>query len=220
METLKQFKDKLIQKGVSGLTVDIDETLSWTIGAWVKQLQLKFGNPENLSVEEIIAKYRYSYNVPYWQTPEAFTWMEEQRNSNEFQETLPVIEGAHDALWEVSGIVPILAYLTIRPESVLKGTRNWLQRHNFPKAEVLLRPAKITHGEGNQWKAKTLEYLYPEVTGIIDDNPSLPDLLSERYLGKIYLYDNNHYQRQNIRVAACKTWGDILTQVKQDYSGL
>lgn len=48
-----------------GLAVDIDETLSWTLKYWVEKMAEKFGNPENLSVLEIIKKYRYSQNVPY-----------------------------------------------------------------------------------------------------------------------------------------------------------
>jgi len=37
-----------------------DETLSWTIGYWIEEMQNKFGNPENLTVKEMVEKYRYT----------------------------------------------------------------------------------------------------------------------------------------------------------------
>ena len=40
----------------AGLGVDIDETLSWTVGHWVKEMQKLFGNPEGLSVKELVDK--------------------------------------------------------------------------------------------------------------------------------------------------------------------
>ena len=42
-----------------GLGVDIDETLSWTVGYWMEEMQKLFGNPESLSVRDMVAKYRY-----------------------------------------------------------------------------------------------------------------------------------------------------------------
>jgi len=58
----------------TGLAVDIDETLSWTIGYWIEEMQNKFGNPENLTIKEMVEKYRYTQNVPYWQHEEALQW--------------------------------------------------------------------------------------------------------------------------------------------------
>lgn len=60
-----------------GIAVDIDETLSWTVGYWVEQMQEKFGNPEKLSIKEMIEKYRYTQNIPYWQSAEALKWIDE-----------------------------------------------------------------------------------------------------------------------------------------------
>ena len=41
---------ELRANGRRGLALDIDETLAWTIGAWVERMQVLFGNPEKLSV--------------------------------------------------------------------------------------------------------------------------------------------------------------------------
>ena len=54
-----------------GLALDIDETLSSTNRFWIQTLTEKFGNPENLSCEEIVSMYRYTQNVPFWQTDHA-----------------------------------------------------------------------------------------------------------------------------------------------------
>ena len=94
-----------------GLAVDIDETLSWTIGYWVEQMQKEFGNPENLTVTELVKKYRYTQNVPYWQSKEALDWMEYHRNSNEVQEKLPLIEGSPVILNKISKIIHYLDYI-------------------------------------------------------------------------------------------------------------
>jgi len=126
-----------------GLAVDIDETLSWTIGYWVERLQKLFGNPEGLSVSELIKKYRYTQNVPYWQSAEAIEWMDKHRGSNEVQEELPIIEGSSVFLNKISEVIPISVYLTIRPKKVISGTKSWLDKHNFPKAPVVCCPDEV-----------------------------------------------------------------------------
>ena len=64
-------KRKLKLAGIKGLALDIDETLSFTIGFLIEKLVEKVGNPENLTVKEIARKYRHTDNVPYWQNNEA-----------------------------------------------------------------------------------------------------------------------------------------------------
>src|SRR3989339_251105 len=152
-----------------GLAVDIDETLSWTVGHWVEQMQNKFGNPENLSVKELIEKYRYTINVPYWQSDEAMKWIDSQISSNEVQENLPLIEESNIYLDKINQIIPVSAYITVRPQSIIKGTKRWLDKHNFPDAPIICRPTDIIFENGNKWKAEILNELYPKIKGIIDD---------------------------------------------------
>lgn len=194
-----------------GLGVDIDETLSWTIGHWVERMLVKFGNPENFSIQEMVSKYRYTQNVPYWQTPEALAWMDEQINSNEVQKELPLIEGADHYLRKIHEIVPIAAYITIRPEGIRSGTEEWLEKHGFPKAPVICRP-KVEE-DGVRWKAMVLSTLFPQVKGIIDDNDRLLEFLGDEYAGKIFLY-NHQKERGKENIFACPDWLAVYKRVK------
>ena len=49
-----------------GFACDIDETLSNTAIPAFAQIQKEFGNPENLTPEEMLEKYGVLENVPYW----------------------------------------------------------------------------------------------------------------------------------------------------------
>jgi NADH:ubiquinone oxidoreductase subunit D len=59
-----------------GLAVDIDETLSNTIAYWLEKLQKKFSNPDNLIVKEMVEKYRYTQNIPYYQNSKVLEWID------------------------------------------------------------------------------------------------------------------------------------------------
>ncbi len=200
----------------AGLGVDIDETLSWTVGHWVKEMQKLFGNPEGLSVKELVDKYSYTQNVPYWQSEEALKWMEEKRSSDEFQKEMPLIEDSNHFLNKIDKIVPIAAYITIRPESVRKGTEHWLQKNKFPKALIIFRPDNIPTKEGNKWKAKIIEKLYPKIIGFIDDSSSVIESLSKNYKGTIFHYNKTPI-RTKLKVINCKDWENIFKEVKNHY---
>jgi hypothetical protein len=204
---------KILKKG---LAVDIDETLSWTVGHWVKEMQRLFGNPENLSVKELVDKYTYTYNVPYWQSQEALSWIEEKRRSNEFQKQLPLIKDSNQFLNKIDKIIPIAAYITIRPESVEAGTRHWLEKHNFPQAPIISRPDAIPTSEGNKWKAQVLGELYPKIEGFIDDSPSVIESLPQGYKGKIFFFNQNKIKTK-LDLVQCKTWRAIYNQVKNKF---
>ncbi|MFA5107315.1 MAG: hypothetical protein WC497_03235 [Patescibacteria group bacterium] len=200
-----------------GLAVDIDETLSWTIGYWVERMQEKFGNPENLTVKEIIEKYRYTQNVPYWQSAEAKQWMHDKINSDDLQKELPLIEGSNTYLEKINSIIPIAAYITVRPESVISGTQAWLNKHGFPKAPIICKPLDVDHGDGNRWKADILQKLYPDILGMIDDNALLLDFLDAKYPGVIFLYDH-HTIDSALNVIACKNWVEVYGEVRRYFS--
>lgn len=198
----------------TGLAVDIDETLSWTVGYWIEEMQHKFGNPENLTIKEMVEKYRYTQNIPYWQHDEALQWVDEKINSNETQEILPLIEGSSAYLNRINQIIPIVAYITARPEGVIAGTKNWLIKHNFPMAPIICRPNSVNRNNGNEWKAKMLEELYPEVQGIIDDNAKLLQFLSLDYKGRVFMYDHHDSLGYPFAVA-CKDWLTVYKEVKK-----
>lgn len=210
---IDDLKMSLAKQGISGLALDIDETLSWTIGYWVERMQELFGNPEHLTPRELIAKYRYTQYVPYWQTEEALAWMEEHRNANDLQEALPLIQGANKAIHKIHEATPIVTYLTTRPSIVIPGTKAWLKKHGFPEVEVIARPPSVPSSEGNAWKAGVLELLYPQVIGVIDDNPALVTSLSPSYKGTVYLYDNTDHPRQDITIIPGKSWRELEEKI-------
>ena len=115
---------------------------------------------------------------------------------------------------EINEMNPIVAYLTSRPESVEKGTRNWLKKHGFPQADLIMRPLIVPHHEGNAWKAGILTLLYPEITGIVDDDDSLAKNISPDYRGRIFLLNQNVAIASN-NVVACKTWAQVVEAVKR-----
>jgi uncharacterized HAD superfamily protein len=203
------------KNNTKGLVVDIDETISWTVGYWIKEMQKKFGNPENLSVEDMVKKYKYTQNVPYWQTELALDWMEEKRMEDKLQEKLSVIKNSASILKKINRIIPIVAYITTRPKKVAKGTKKWLVKNKFPKAEIILKPNNILTKDDNKWKAEILKSLYPKVVAIIDDNASLIDYLPKNYKGTIFLYDSIKYKTNKVKVISCKSWKNVLSAVKK-----
>lgn len=201
----------------SGLAVDIDETLSWTVGHWFKEMGRLFGNPEKLSVKKLIAKYRYTQNVPYWQTGEALSWVEEQRHSNDLQKILPLIKNSNHYLNKINKILPITAYLTTRPETIIPGTKFWLDKHGFPQAPIIAKPLSWKKNS-NLWKAGVLLKLYPKVYGIIDDNQELITFLEQqRYQGVVYLYDNKNIKGKKVKVVCAPNWHYLYRQIANDF---
>ena len=206
-------KDQKISKIKSGIAVDIDETLSWTVGYWFKEMTKLFGNPEKLSVKKLISKYRYTQNVPYWQSMEALAWMEDKRHSNELQKILPLIKNANHYLNKINKILPVAVYLTTRPETIIKGTKIWLDKYGFPKALIICKPLNW-QDNSNLWKAKTLFKLYPKIYGIIDDNKELLTFLEPKYKGVVYLYDNSRVENESVKVICAKNWYVLYNKIK------
>jgi hypothetical protein len=119
-----------------GIVLDIDETLSATNVKWFERCVELFGNPEEegdddltttTTVPDLIAKYHLAQNNPAWQSKEAAAWMHAQRTAPEAQDDLPVIPGAVKGVKELGSMIPIVGYLTVRPESVSDNTILWLK---------------------------------------------------------------------------------------------
>src|SRR3989344_1732247 len=168
-----QLKHRLKSKKLKGLALDIGDTLAQSGDAWIMGIQKHFGNPENLTVEEVKQKYRYSYNAPYWQGQTIKDWEKSTRHDDQWHRELPLIKNANHVVEKIHQRVPIVVYLTARPKTVMPGTRAWLRQHGFPEAEIVYRPADVKLPLSLAWKAKVLEYLYPQVVGMVDDHPQL-----------------------------------------------
>src|SRR3989338_1186869 len=155
------------------LAFDIDETLSNTVLYYVQEMQKRFGNPEFLSAEEIIQKYRYTQDVPYWNNEKAREWVQKAIYNDELQEKLPLIQQSEVYAPKVAEILNLTCYLTIRPESVVPGTKKWLDTHKFPEAQIIAKPFLDNDTAGSVWKAKKLLSLSPKIEAIVDDNIAL-----------------------------------------------
>lgn len=173
---------------MNGISLDIDETLAFTVKYWIENLQELFGNPENLSSLEMIEKYTYVQNVPYWQSIKAQEWIIEKIYCNETQKILPLIPNALEYVNKINEIIPISAYITARPESIREGTQYWLNKHKFPKAPLILKPNEISFKKSSKWKADLLYSLYPQILGIIDDNKSVANNLPKNYQGNFFIF--------------------------------
>jgi hypothetical protein len=220
MKEARNLKVDLQQRGLTGLALDIDETLSDTGPHWWQHM-VKFHAPTGLTMEEVLERYQYIERVPAWQSDAAREYMRQGMESNEFQETIPLLHESNTMVAKLNKVVPVVAYITARPEVVRTGTERWLTAHGFPKAPVILRADKLGHdyiATKNQWKAEVLRELYPEVLGIVDDNPGLPDELAKvGYEGKLFVYGS---QMQEIKpqdyrfpVIISPTWDHILDHV-------
>ena len=208
-------KKKLRLAGINGLALDIDETLSFTIGFMVKSLMENLGNPENLTIKEIIEKYKHTDKIPYWQSEKAEEILENIRNSNLVQVGLPLIKNADSTVNKINKMVPVSAYITVRPNIITQGTKLWLQKNKFPTATVITKPDNVLRKDGNKWKAKVLEFLYPEILGIVDDNPDLAKYLSKNYKGTVFLYNNTEVLNKDVRVIICKDWKTVLSNIEK-----
>src|SRR3989344_5589693 len=181
------------------LAVDIDETLAQTNLLWAQHHIESYGNPEGLNAEEIIKKYRFVKDVPYWQFDTAYRWVEAHVSSNETKLEIPVIEESI----EVMQRIPVVCYLTNRPESTVNGTKRWLRKYGFPDKEV------ISSMNGLEWKAQKLSDMFPEGTGIVDDNIDLLSHMRHDYRGRIFLYSRYDNTTSKLDVILCPTWVDI-----------
>lgn len=219
MDKTKQLKKKLAAENIRGLAIDIDETLSDTNPHWFEHM-INFHRPKGMTKEEVIEKYRFVEDVPDWQTEEAKKYMEQTLHSNEFNEAIPLIEGANKAVKELNEIIPIAAYITARPATVRNGTIQWLKKHSFPEAELITRPEDIKIEDfnlnKNRWKAGVLNILYPEIRGIVDDNPILAhELGAINYQGTFYLYGKEGAEFEGHKnVIVCITWHEVLKSIK------
>jgi hypothetical protein len=207
------------------LAFDIDETLSWTIGWWLERLQTLFGNPEGLSTVEMEKKYKLAQYVPYWQTPEAHAWMEKHRTDNGVQLELPLIAGAVDGVSELfhggeAAAVPLAGYITVRPRGVKAGTVAWLAEKGFPALPVLTKPDAVPFAEGNAWKGRALGRLWPQISGIVDDNPKVLAGLPPNYPGVLFLFGHHDdpaalmASRPDVKVVHCPTWPSVVAAVR------
>jgi len=208
--TVEELKTSLAASGQRGLLLDIDETLSATNVAWFQRLEQSFGNPEGAPIESLIEKYKLAQYVPFWQSEEAQAWMQQQRDSPEAQDGLPLIPGAVEGVAALGKATQIVGYCTVRPSSVNPNTIAWLGENGFPELPVVAKPGSVPFADGNKWKASALHQLWPEVTGIVDDNPKVAMFAGRDYPGKLFLFSHAQCLPEYDHAIPCRTWPEVV----------
>eukprot|EP00930_Biecheleria_cincta_P033040 TRINITY_DN22892_c0_g1_i1.p1 TRINITY_DN22892_c0_g1~~TRINITY_DN22892_c0_g1_i1.p1 ORF type:complete len:355 (+),score=54.11 TRINITY_DN22892_c0_g1_i1:103-1167(+) len=212
--TATELKTSLAKSGRRGLVLDIDETLSATNVAWFERLEQLFGNPTGLPLEQLIQNYHLAQNVPFWQSEEALAWMQSQRDDPRAQDGLPLIPGAVEGVHSLANVTNVVGYCTVRPETVSANTIAWLRENGFPDLPVVSKPSSVPFAEGNNWKANALKEMWPEVTGIVDDNPKLPIFATKSYPGKIYLFGHASCPAGAEHAMSCATWPAVVDRAR------
>jgi len=203
---------------LEGLALDIDDTLCATSLDLAEIVLKTFGNPEGLTAQELIEKYGHFKNVPYF-GEKIQKWIDKKIIDTFSNESLPAIENAAESIAQITKVVPISCYITGRPPSVKRETIGWLDKHDFPKKPINFQPeARLLRSwgikDGCQWKARLLEYLYPQVEGIIDDNPDLIRYIKKNYPGRIYLLSSEKIQDNLLNLHLCRDWSCVVNQIQ------
>lgn len=217
LQSILAYKEQWTAEGKQWLCLDIDETLAATnIWRYEKLLEI-FGNPEWLTPEQMRDKYHLTQNVPYRQNnPDVEIRMEKHRQDNELQKELPLIENANEIYSRIhENHIPIIAYITARPEAVRQGTIDRLHLHWFPKADLIFRPTHLPHIYSNERKMHVLHLLYPQIQGIVDDNAGLVNYMYNNYPGKIFLYTHEDHSDKWITIIPCKTHEHVKENIKK-----
>jgi hypothetical protein len=206
-------KKTILPKG--GLAVDVDDTICATNEFWSEYLLREYGNPEKLTPEQIVQKYRFVRNVPYWNEPKVRQWIDGHMNSSEGKLHLKPKEGSVKALQSLQDKINL--YLTGRPEYTNEATTEWQRREGFPAKTIIGFPDMPLDDRlisiRAKWKARILEALFPEVSGIIDDDEGVAKRIDKNYPGKIFLYSYTQYNKDN--VVCCPTWSEVVYEVNR-----
>jgi hypothetical protein len=198
-----------------GIALDIDETLSSTNRTFFETLLNKFGDPEELGIDKMLSKYKISHDVSYWQLEEVQEYLKFMRRDNEIQLSISPIPGSKEAVEEIAKHIKCICYITARPETARTATEEWLKKHGFPIAPIIMRPHEVDDKHIQTWKGNVLEYMYPNVTGIIDDNHSFAKNVSPDYKGVLFYYGSEEKPDIHIKTIVCPTWHDVVKKVKE-----
>jgi len=214
---IKQIKNK----STAGIFLDIDDTICATNLYIARLFNEQYGNSEKLSPEEIVMRYRYPDKVPSWQTPIVTKRQNEIFDSGRHMHFYPVVDRSLEYFLRIDSIIPILGYLTGRPDRFHKTTTRWLSKQGFPKRQVIMRPENSFIPEfglenGFHWKARILESL-PNILGTIDDSFGITSYLPKNYPGTIFLYSHGEDTPQLSFTINCPTWQEVYLAITKKF---
>lgn len=193
--------------------LDIDETICDTRRYWFAELSQRFGSPRAGSLDDLIAHYEYTTNVAEWQTPEARAWLSAARADDRIhRDLLAPIPGAVAAVAQLNERFDIV-YMTMRPDSIVGPTRDWIRSQGFPVGEVVASPSCLFDGERPAWKGRELMGRYPQVVGLVDDHIDVANNIPVGYQGKLFLLGQPSAPRSDISIIPCADWSEVTRQV-------
>ena len=195
----------------AGFACDIDETLSETGIPAFKEMMKQFGNPENLTPQEMMNKYDTLEEVPYWEKEKLHKKMNEYFGDTKTYLNLGQQTNAAEILREITKTIPLAAYITARKSHLHEASMKWLEKLGFPKAPILMNTAGDMINHRSSWKAELLKHLHPKIIGIIDDDKKLPSKLDPDYKGFLIMFGHNHTPQTNFEIHAAKDWKEVKT---------
>ncbi len=217
-----EIKRDLVESKVEGICLDIDDTITTANLFFAEKFHTIFCNPEGSSPQELIAKYRYVRNVQHWQDSHKQQMIEECFSSGSYIHLYPPMPEARECVLEIDKTIPIISYLTGRPNRFYQPTSAWIERHGFPKKRIIMQPEQnvleeLCISDGDEWKAKLLEFLFPEVIGSIDDNLDVVRNLSRNYKGLIFLYSHSAGSIDHSNVVCCPDWEKTKSEINKRF---
>lgn len=205
------------------IALDIDNTISATTREYFKASVEKFGypsgtEPHEQNLDAIEAKHQYTFNVDEWRNSDSRQeFYDSLLVSPDLHRDVELIPEAGEAVPRLAPHVDVGCYLTARPDVLYDVTLEWLGKHGFPEAPLIMAPSYSDHYKLNSWKAEILDFLFPEVMGIVDDNPSLPKNIAAdypEYEGVVFHYGEHNYDDLSITVESCASWEHVLERVE------
>jgi len=193
-----------------GLLLDIDNTLSATSKSFFSFLAERFGVPDGETVESLFARYQYSWRVPMWQTREIEEVSDSLEYSNSHHQNMEVIEEARQGVSMLRGMIPIVAYITTRPEVLRNATEKWLAKNGFPLAPVVMRPDSLHRKSGNAWKVEQVKTLFKDSIGIVDDHHDVGRGLADDYDGTVFIFGGRAPNICSNNTIHCPTWNMVV----------
>jgi len=213
-QSVYRLKESLSIQNERRLAVDIDDTLANTTAKYFDVLSQQFPPPEDLTPLDVKKQFGLDGQILYWgKIPAAMELAHSYVNDNGFHSDLAVVPGAVEALQTLHQSGELACYLTARVEPMRQITDFWL-KGVFPDLPLVLKDPSIDFSNGSAWKVAALEFLYPEINGLIDNDARTIRTLEENgYPGELYLIGltSEDYPSYNAKIHLA--WSGIVNEI-------
>lgn len=195
---------------ISGLALDIDDTLAHTGHDRFHEMRELFGDP-GFPFEDLHKYHDLASDT--WMSDEANQRKMQKVHENEYYKNISLVPWAHETVGHIHSQIPFSCYITMRPQDVLQWTEERLTKHGFPQLPIIARPISLPRDDRHQWKASTLYELYQEwVTGIIDDQIKIihqMETYHPDYQGIIHIVRPMAVVESAIRHTVSNSWQEL-----------